>query len=66
MNAVLVDDVSVAANLDATLFLGAIECAPFEYGAGSLRAPARVRTSLGEGCMVFTVAGFQGGCGFRA
>ncbi|WP_298341695.1 hypothetical protein [Ferrimicrobium sp.] len=66
MTVTLVDDAMVAAHLDAGLAYQAIEEALSEYQSGTLFAPARQQSSLGEGSFVFTSGAFRQGYGFRA
>ncbi|WP_276944052.1 hypothetical protein [Ferrimicrobium acidiphilum] len=66
MAVALIDDAMVSAHLDAKLANAAIEHALREYNTGTLLAPARLQSPLGEGSLVFTSGSFSQGYGFRA
>jgi ornithine cyclodeaminase len=66
MSIALIDDAMVSAHLDARVANGAIEHALREYDTGTLIAPARLQSPLGEGSLVFTSGSFSQGYGFRA
>ncbi|WP_298210614.1 hypothetical protein [Ferrimicrobium sp.] len=66
MTVTLVDDATVIAHLDAELAIRAIEEALDEYRRGTLHAPARLKSPLGQGSLVFTSGAFSQGYGFRA
>jgi ornithine cyclodeaminase len=65
MTTTLIDDDMVSTHLDARLAHGAIEHALREYDTGTLLAPARLKSPLGDGSMVFTCGSSSQGYGFR-
>lgn len=66
MTVTVIDNAMVVAHLDAGLAYRSIEEALSEYRNGTLLAPARQQSSLGEGSFAFTSGAFSQGYGFRA